>query len=89
MTRLGFYAFTDLWDIFTYMLPEILILIFIMLNEIMLKLNGIYYQIEEDYETVNDGIQRFVQKGNTEAVKRARIERAHMDMKKYFRSYEE
>jgi hypothetical protein len=38
------------------MLPEILIMTFIMLNEIHLKLIGLYYEIEDDIETVTEGI---------------------------------
>jgi len=38
------------------MMPEILIVIFMMLNEIKLKLMGLYYRIEADLETLPDGI---------------------------------
>jgi len=51
------------------MLPELLIIMFIMLNEIHLKLIGLYYQIETDVESVQDGIQRNIEKGDAERLK--------------------
>lgn len=56
------------------MIPEILILCFIMLHEIKLQLLGLYDEIEEEIEPVLDGIERNVQKGDEEAVRRKRIE---------------
>ena len=44
--KLGIYDYGDLSDLVWYMIPEILIITFIMLNEIKLKLSGLYYQIE-------------------------------------------
>jgi hypothetical protein len=38
------------------MSPEVLIIAFIMLNEIQLRLLGLYYEIEADIETIEDGI---------------------------------
>jgi len=40
------------------MSPEILIISLIMLNEIKLKLCGIYFQIEGELETVQEAIDR-------------------------------
>ena len=54
--KLGIFDYDDLSKLLMYMLPEILIIVFIMLNEIHLKLIGLYYMIEQDIETVNDGI---------------------------------
>jgi hypothetical protein len=48
------------------MLPEILIINLIMLNEIHLKLTGLYYFIEQDHESIQDGIQRNIEKGDEE-----------------------
>jgi hypothetical protein len=48
----GIYDYPDLGELLVYMLPEILIMVFIMLNEINLRLCGLYYQIEGDIETV-------------------------------------
>ena len=42
-TKPGIYNHADLFSIFMYMLPEILISCFIMLNEIHLKMVGLYY----------------------------------------------
>jgi hypothetical protein len=44
------------------MLPEVMIISLVMLNEIALKLNGLYYEIEYDVENINEGIQRFIEK---------------------------
>ena len=47
-----------------YMLPEILIMALIMLNEINLKLCGLYTKIEADIETITEGIDRNIEKGD-------------------------
>lgn len=43
-------------QIILYILPEMIIIVFIMLNQIQLNLNGLYFVIEEDVETIDDGI---------------------------------
>jgi len=43
LLKLGIYNFDDIFMMFFYMSPEILIITFIMLNEIHLKLIGLYY----------------------------------------------
>jgi hypothetical protein len=69
----GIYDFDSLPRLVVYMLPEILIICFIMLNEIHLKLIGLYYNIEQDIETINDGIQRNIEQGDEEKVKQKKI----------------
>jgi hypothetical protein len=49
-----------------YMLPEILIISFIMLNEIYLNLVGLYYFTEQDVETIGDGRERLIAEGDQE-----------------------
>jgi len=66
----GIYVYSELWRIFAYMLPEILITALLMLNEIHLKLLGLWYVIELDVESVQDGIARNMVKGDEEAVLR-------------------
>lgn len=66
--KIGIFDFDDLGPLLMYMTPEILILVFIMLHEVHLKLIGLYYQIEEDIESINDGIQRNIEKGDVERV---------------------
>ena len=44
--KLGFYDYDSTKDIFYYMLPEIMIMALIVLNEIHLQLLGLYYIIE-------------------------------------------
>jgi hypothetical protein len=56
--RIGLNKYDDLGVLCLYMLPELLIAAFIILQEIILKLNGLHYCIEEDLETLNDSIQR-------------------------------
>ena len=71
--KIGIYDYDDLGKLLMYMIPEILIIVFIMLNEIHLKLIGLYYQIEQDIETVNDGIQRNIERGDAEKVAMKKI----------------
>jgi len=66
--KTGIYNFPDLYDLIFYMLPEIGILCFLMLHEIKLQLIGLYDKNEEDVETVLDGIERNLQKGDEDAV---------------------
>lgn len=44
--KIGLYDYTNMWHIILYMSPEIIIICFIMLNEIKLKLIGLYTNIE-------------------------------------------
>jgi hypothetical protein len=44
--KIGIFDYDELGPLIMYMIPEILILVFLMLHEIHLKLNGLYYQIE-------------------------------------------
>lgn len=82
--KFGIYDFDDLPTLILYMMPEILILCFLMLHEIKLQLIGLYHQKEEDVEPVLDGIERNVLKGDEEEVKRKRIETQNMCMERYF-----
>ena len=56
MFKLGIVEYDNLFRLLKYMLPEVMILMFIMLNEIHLKLTGLFYEIETDVESVVDGI---------------------------------
>jgi hypothetical protein len=46
LLKIGIYDYPDLFDLTMYMAPEILIISFIMLNEIKLKLLGLFHEIE-------------------------------------------
>jgi len=59
MFEIGLYNYKDISDIVIYMLPEILIISFIMGNEIMLRLNGIYDKNEGHHETIFEGLERW------------------------------
>ena len=82
--KLGVYDYDSIPDLLAYMLPEILIMTFIMLNEIHLKLIGLYYKIEDDIETVTEGIQRFIERGDEEKLEQKKLAAANMQMSKYF-----
>jgi len=64
----GFFVYSDIWRITIYMLPEVMITGLLMLNEIHLRLLGLYYVIELDIESVQDGISRINCLGDEEAV---------------------
>lgn len=68
------------------MLPEVLIIAFIMLHEIQLQLNGLYYSIEQDIETIDDGIQRTIEQGDAEKVRLKKIQRTNMQLSLLFKS---
>jgi hypothetical protein len=59
---LGLIDYQNIYKLTLYMLPEVMIISLVMLNEIALKLNGLYYEIEYDVENINEGIQRFIEK---------------------------
>jgi hypothetical protein len=69
LLKLGIYDYDTLLDLTLYMIPEILIIVFIMLNDIKLKLIGLYSKNENDIEPVVDALQRNIMKGDEEAVK--------------------
>lgn len=84
--KLGIYDFDELGMLILYMLPEIMILCFLMLHEIKLQLIGLYDRKEEDVEPVLDAIERNLLKGDEEAVKAKKIETQNMCMTRYFES---
>lgn len=57
-----------------------------MLNEIKLKLCGIYFQIEGELETVQEAIDRQINNGDEEIIRQNKLERANMCMTRYFDS---
>jgi len=73
-----------MWENVAYMAPEILITGLIMLNEIRLKLYGLYYVIELDIETVQEGIQRHLAKGDLDIVHLRKLQNANMDIHRLF-----
>ena len=66
MFKIGLIDYIDLFKLTMYMLPEVMIISLVMLNEIALKLNGLYYEIEQDIENINEGIQRFIEKQDSD-----------------------
>jgi len=84
--KIGLYDYSNIWHLTLYMSPEIIIICFIMLNEIKLKLIGLYYNIECDIETVMQGIERTRHNGDEEAMKNAQISNSNMGMENFFYS---
>ena len=74
---------------FGQILPELLIISFILLNEIKLKLLGLYWSTELELESVNEGIQRTLARGDEEEVERKRNENSNMDLNRFFMSVQE
>lgn len=89
MLKLGIYNYENLWWLIVYMIPEILILTLIMLNEIHLRLIGLYYRDENSIEPILDGIERNLSKGDEAAVEMHRLEQSNMFMERYFTPREE
>lgn len=89
LIKIGIYEFKSMGNLIAYMLPEILILCFLMLHEIKLQLLGLWYQIEEEVEPVLDGIERNLQRGDEDLVRQKRVETQNMCMERYFESTEE
>ena len=44
-----------------------------MLNEIKLRMLGLYYQREDDIESIQDGISRNLEQGDAEAVRQKKV----------------
>jgi len=84
--KIGIYEYKTLKDLTLYMMPEILIISFIMLNEIKLKLLGLYYENEMEVESIQEGIQRNIVKGDEEAMEERKIKASNMCMNAYFES---
>lgn len=84
--KIGLYDYANMWHLIMYMSPEILIICFIMLNEIKLKLLGLYHNIEQEIESVTQGIERTRYNGDEEAIKNANIMLSNMGMARYFDS---
>lgn len=84
--KIGIYEYKSLKDLTLYMMPEILIISFIMLNEIKLKLLGLYYENEMEVESIQEGIQRNIVKGDEEAMEERKIKASNMCMNAYFES---
>lgn len=82
--KIGIYDYSNMWHLIAYMSPEIIIICFIMSNEIKLKLIGLYHNIEQDIESVTQGIERTRYNGDEEAIKNANIMSANMGMARYF-----
>lgn len=72
-----------------YIIPELLIICLIMLNEIKLKLLGLYWDTELEIESVNEGIQRLMCKGDEQEVDRKRSETSNMCLYRFFESAKE
>lgn len=82
--QIGIYDYPTLIEIVGYMIPEIMIISFIMLNEIYLNLVGLYYVNEQDVETITDGRERLIAEGDQEQVDLKKVFTANMAMVRHF-----
>lgn len=71
--KIGIYDYKEMDKLVVYMMPEILIICAIILNEIKLKLISLYYMRESDVETVLEGIQRNLKNGDEEEVEKMKF----------------
>jgi len=72
--KIGIVDHSSTGELLGYIMPELLIICFIMLNEIKLKLLGLYWETELEIESVNEGIDRTIASGDEEKVKRNKNE---------------
>ena len=72
-----------------YFLPEIMILIFLALNEIYLRMIGLFYETEDEIENIIDGLKRNIEQGDEEKILKENIEKSQMNMSDLFKSFEE
>jgi len=66
LIQIGIYDHQSILKLTLYMMPEILIISFILLNEIKQKLLGLHEETEEDIEPLQDAIQRSLMDGDEE-----------------------
>lgn len=66
--KIGFYSYETMSEIVLYMAPEIMILTFLMFNEIYLRMNGLFYMTETEIENITDGLKRNIEKGDIDKV---------------------
>ena len=62
------------------MLPEISIIIFILLNELYLRLIGLHFEAEPEIERLAEAIQRNVERGDPEKVKQRHQAQKHLGL---------
>lgn len=72
-----------------YMLPEIAILTFLMMNEIYLRMIGLFFETENEIESILDGLKRNIERGDVEIVQQHKEQRMNMNMYLIFAPKEE
>jgi hypothetical protein len=88
MFKLGIYDVRELGDLIIYMIPEILVCVLIMCNEIKLKVVGLHSKRDDQIEHVLDAVLRNKEKGDEEAVKAKQQDNLNMYMSRLFNSTE-
>ena len=74
--KLGLYRYDkpdELVDLVFYILPEVAILSFLMMNSIYLRMIGYKNKSELDIENVTEGIDRVLERGDTKKVQELKI----------------
>ena len=87
--KLGLYRYDkpgELTDLVLYILPEVAILCFLMINSIYLRLIGYKNKSELDIENVMEGIDRVLERGDTKKVQEMKIMSYNMNLYHYFES---
>ena len=84
--KVGLVEYQSFGEMMAYIMPELMIISLIMLNEIKLKLLGLYWETELEIETVNEGIDRTLANGDEEEVQRKKEEKANMKLNMFYES---
>lgn len=87
--KLGLYSYKNWTSSILYMIPEILILTFLMLNDVYLRMIGLFFQTEIEIENILDGLQRNIECGDIEKVEQEKDARLNMNMEERFVSFQE
>jgi hypothetical protein len=89
LSKIGLVDTKSFGEFMGYIVPELLIISFIMLNEIKLKLLGLYWKTELEVESVNEGIDRWLCYGDEAEVERKRQEASNMSLHRFFENSKE
>lgn len=66
--KIGIYKYDSITETTLYFLPEIMILMFLTMNEIYLRMLGLYFETEDEIENIVDGLKRNIEHGDEDKV---------------------
>ena len=87
--KLGLYSYDKIKEVTLYFMPEILILMCLTMNEIYLRMLGLYFETEDEIENIIDGLKRNIEEGDEKKIKHDVNQRFHMNMSELFISKRE